>query len=244
MRWNEALRRGVTLAAVAAMTIGAVYEWGGPAARGVRELKKGEHKKAIESLREGSADLPRSAAVRYDQALAYEGAGFVDLARTAYREAARSPELEGDRARSSAAFNLGNQAMRAEKFPEAASFYRESLRVDPTRADAKKNLEEAIRRVRQARPQPQSGRGSQDPRTQGEENRSGGQSAASQPSKQDRDQQERPPSGREQPSPQLGTSLPSRGEAEHWLDALESERQAARRRERGGPEEERGERDW
>jgi tetratricopeptide (TPR) repeat protein len=244
MTVDRGVRHGLVLALLGAVSLGASYEWGGPAARGVRELKKGEHRRAIASLREGRDDLPRSAAVRYDQGLAYEGAGLPELARAAYREAAGSPELSGDRARSAAAFNLGNQAMRAQNYASAAGYYRQSLRVDPTRADAKKNLEEAIRRARAQQPQPQSGRGSPESRSQGRQNPSSGGSSGQPPSKQDQKDKQSPPSAQQQPSPQLGTSIPSRDEAEHWLDALESERQAARRRDRGGPEEERGQRDW
>ncbi len=227
-----------------AAATGAFYEWGGAAARGVRELKKGEHRRAVESLREGRSDLPRSAAVRYDQALAYQGAGFVDSARTAYNEAARAPDLTGDRARSSAAFNLGNQAMQAQDYGAAARLYRESLRIDPTRSDAKKNFEEAIRRARNAKPQPQSGSGSNTPKGQGQQNQGGNQNEGGPQSRQDPGSKSNPPATQPQQSPQLGTTMPSREEAEHWLDALESERQAAKRRDRGGPEEERGQRDW
>ena len=153
------MRRLGTILLVWLVATGAFYEWGGDAAKGVRELKKGNHREALESLRKGRAELPRSAAVRYDEGLAYGGLGLTDSALAAYRDAAGSPWLEGDAARSAAAFNLGNEAMRAEKFGEAARHYRRSLRFDPTRIDAKKNLEEAIRRSRSSRRPPQGGGG-------------------------------------------------------------------------------------
>ena len=225
-----------------AAATGAFYEWGGAAARGVQELKKSEHRRAVESLREGRSELPQSAAVRYDQGLAYQGAGLVDSARAAYNEAARSPDLKGDRARASAAFNLGNEAMRAQEYAAAAKLYRESLRIDPKRSDAKKNLEEAIRRARSAKPPPSSGGGGTSPKSQGDQDAGGGQGSGGPQQQQNPGSQSKPPAG--QKSPELGTSIPSRAEAEHWLDALESERQAARKRDRGGPEEQRGQRDW
>ena len=115
------MRRLGTILLVWLVATGAFYEWGGDAAKGVRELKKGNHREALESLRKGRAELPRSAAVRYDEGLAYGGLGLTDSALAAYRDAAGSPWLEGDAARSAAAFNLGNEAMRAEKRMVAAN---------------------------------------------------------------------------------------------------------------------------
>lgn len=233
------MRRVLCLVLLWAAMLGAFYEWGGAAARGVRELKKGEHQRAAESLREGRAELPRSAAVRYDQALAHQGAGQIDSALAAYQDAARSPSLTGDAAKSAALYNLGTQAMRAEDYGAAARHFRESLRVDPTRVDAKKNLEEAIRRARRLTPPPRPGGSSGSPQSKGEQDRGKGQGGEGPPP--------RPSEGRERPADQereLGREIPNRSEAEHWLDALEGERQAARRRDRGGAEEQRGERDW
>jgi hypothetical protein len=42
----------------------------------------------------------------------------------------------------------------------------------------------------------------------------------------------------------MGGQNPSRSEAEHWLDALEAERKAARERERESTPEESRSRDW
>lgn len=222
---------------------GAFYEWGGDAARGVRELKKGDHREAIEALRKGSAELPRSAAVRYDEGLAYRGLGLTDSALAAYRDAAGAPWLEGNRARSAAAFNLGNESMRANDFSDAVRQYRRSLRFDPTRIDAKKNLEEAIRRVRSQKQRPQGGGGGKGPQSQGKGNTN---------SRGGSDQQGAPPPMGQQGgapedkgrAPQLGGAIPDRADAEHWLDALESERRAARMRDERGEQKVEGQRDW
>jgi tetratricopeptide (TPR) repeat protein len=234
--------RAAVLAVVWLLATGSDYEWGGPAGRGVRELKKKENAKAIRSLREGAAELPRSAAVRYDQGLAYAGLGSADSAATAYEEALR---LRGNHARSAAAYNLGNQAMHAKKYADAASLYRESLRLDPSRADAKKNLEEAIRMAREMPKQPPQGGGGQDkknpsqgsaPRPPGGEQKKQGSSQGAPPPNE--------PNQTPGEKPQLGGATPSRSEAEHWLDALEAERKAARLRDKKGAEKETGQRDW
>lgn len=226
---------------------GAFYEWGGAAARGVRELKKGNHREAIESLRKGRAELPHSAAVRYDEGLAYRGLGLTDSAIAAYRDAAGGPWLEGDRARSSAAFNLGNEAMRANDFGQAAREYRQSLRLDPARVDAKKNLEEAIRRSRNQKQKPQGGGGGggNGPPSQGKQNPSSGTGKGQQGMPPQMQQPggatDKTEKGR---APQLGDAIPDRADAEHWLDALESERRAAKMRDERGEEKVEGQRDW
>lgn len=222
---------------------GAWYEWGGAAARGVREIREGRHREARESLRKGREELPRSAAVRYDQALAFQGAGLIDSARTAYRDVLTSSTLRGDPARAAAAYNLGNEAMRAEQFHAAAALYRESLRIDPARVDAKKNMEEAIRRARAEPPKPPVGGsgGGADGRTPPGSGPPASTPPGTGPSPERPNQ---PPGSAGREEPRLGGKIPSRAEAEHWLDALEAERKAARLRERGGPEKEPGQRDW
>ena len=233
----------LTLAWVA--TTGAFYEWGGPAARGVRELKEKRNREAASSLRDGRKDLPQSAAVRYDEALALARAGLADSARRVYRETVTSPELRGSSAQSSAAYNLGNEALGAGRLAEAVRHYRESLRIDPTRIDAKRNLEEAIRRGRRIAP-PQSGGaagragGAPPAPGSGQPQPSTGGSRQSQPPPQTGKNQESP----QQEGPRVGGDVPSRSEAEHWLEALEAERKAARLRDRKDQQESPNAKDW
>ncbi|HEU4725512.1 MAG TPA: tetratricopeptide repeat protein [Candidatus Eisenbacteria bacterium] len=236
------MRRALLLFAAVA-SIGAGYEWGGPAARGVRELKAGKSREAIASLEEARRERPRSGAVRFDQALAFQAAGQADSARAAYRDAL---DLEGEAARAAAAYNLGNASLNAGKFDDAIAAYRDALRREPHRADAKRNLEEALRRARTSKKQTLTGSGG----TQGEGsggtgNRQGGNTppppgSASSP---ERRQGGSPPD----PGSKLGAPLPSREEAEHWLDALEAERRAGRSREQASKRaarERRNEHDW
>jgi len=225
---------------------GAVYEWGGAAGRGMRQLKEKHPKEAAQSFREAERELPRSAAVRYDRALALGAAGQADSARDAYTEAMTSHDLRGDPARSAAAYNLGNENLRHGRYDEAAKLYRQSLTIDPNRADAKKNLEEAIRRLREEQNAPPTGGSSGGgPPPPGASSGGAGQSPQPPPSGG-----EEPPPGQQPPGPpgttppNLGGSIPSRAEAEHWLEALEAERKAARQREQGSSDEETHSRDW
>jgi len=224
--------------------VGAGYEWGGPAARGLRELRAEKPREAIASLEEARGERPRAGAIRFDQALAFRAAGLADSARAAYRDAM---VLEGEPARAAAAYNLGNEAMNTGRLGDAIASYRAALRAEPHRADAKRNLEEALRRSRESRKQPVSGsggtrgegRGGKGERQGGNTPPPSGSASAPTPS----------PSPRSTgPGSKLGAPLPSREEAEHWLEALEAERRAGRAREqaskRASSRDGRSEHDW
>jgi tetratricopeptide (TPR) repeat protein len=207
----------------------------------MRQLKEKHPKEAALSFREAERELPRSAAVRYDRALALGAAGQADSARDAYTEAMTSHDLRGDPARSAAAYNLGNESLRQGRYDEAAKLYRQSLTIDPNRADAKKNLEEAIRRGRNKPPQASSGG-----QGQGGAGSSGaGTSGASPPGSQpNQPPSTRPPGSAQQPPGQMGGTIPNPSEAEHWLNALEEERKSSRRQERSGSPRETKDKDW
>lgn len=150
----------------------------------------------------------------------------------------------GPKARAAAAYNLGNDALRAGRVGEAIERYRESLREDSSREDAKKNLEEAIRQARKAKPKatPPSRQG---PGGQGPPGPGRGQGAPSGPPPRS-SQGGGPNNGPQSQAPKnVGGPIPSKDEAELWLNALESERRAERERDRKTPEgpERRG-RDW
>jgi len=207
----------------------------------MRQLKEKHPKEAAQSFREAERELPRSAAVRYDRALALGAAGQADSARDAYTEAMTSRDLRGDPARSAAAYNLGNENLRQGRYDVAAKLYRQSLTIDPNRADAKKNLEEAIRRGRNKPPQASSGG-----QGQGGAGSSGaGTSGTSPPGSQpNQPPSTRPPGAAQQAPGQMGGTIPNPSEAEHWLNALEEERKSARRQERTGSPHETRDKDW
>jgi tetratricopeptide (TPR) repeat protein len=241
MRQRSAMRalgRAVSALALVALTagaLGAFYEWGGPARRGVKELKRGDNAAALHSLGEGRQDQPSSAAIRYDQGLAFRRLGLADSARAAMEEAMR---LKGAEARSAAAYNLGNEALRQNRLEEAVERYRESLRNDSRRADAKKNLEEVIRRLRTEQQPPPPSRGGGGGGTHGPSGSGGGGGSTPPPNSP-------PGETPRSPSPSVGGPIPSRSEAEMWLDALESERRSERKKDRrAGDRQEERVRDW
>jgi len=212
---------------------GAGYEWGGPARRGVRDLKAGRFDEALRELREGRSDFPGESVIPYDEGLALLGNGQADSASTRFQEALR---LRGDHAREAAAYNLGNIAMRAKDYALAARSYKEALRLQPSDLDAKKNLEEALRRMHRPNPEnrqnpPSGGKGPPPP---------GGPQAMPKPEAGGGQQGNRG----QTPPPRGSSGEFTKEEAERWLQALESERRARRQEGKGQPEQETGNRDW
>lgn len=224
------MTRLLALLILATASIGAGYEWGGPARRGVRELRQDRYDDALGDLSRGRADFPGAAVVPYDEGLAHLGQGQADSASVRFREATR---LQGDASREAAAYNLGNLAMRAKEYASAASAYREALRLRPQDLDAKRNLEQALRQMRQPL-EPQN-----------RKNPSSGKSGPPPPGGNDRPQPNQPPPSMKQTPPPRGSAGEfTREEAERWLDALESERRSRRQEAKGRPTQENGDRDW
>jgi tetratricopeptide (TPR) repeat protein len=169
---------------------------------------------------------------------------MADSSTAAYRDAR---DLEGGAGRAAAAYNQGNAAYRDGKIDQAIADYRAALREAPKLADAKRNLEEALRRARESKQSPLTGSGgSQGGGSGGTGSRTGGSTppppgAANSPNDSKSD-------SRSKDRPSLGAPVPNREEAEHWLDALEAERRAARSREqaakRSDSRDEKVDRDW
>jgi len=226
------MKRAPALLLLMLVATGAVYEWGGPARRGVRELKASRFDEALRALEAGRADFPASAVLPYDEGLAHMGKGQPDSASARFREAMGQP---GDPAREAAAYNLGNQLMRVKDYGRAAQYYKDALRIRPDDLDAKRNLEEALRRIRQSpseqhgQPPPWSGGG---PRS-----RNGEKNPSPRPTPGGRG--EAPPA----PVPHGGGQF-TKEEAERLLQALESERRGQRQEGKARPEQETGNRDW
>lgn len=221
--------RALAILALLATASGAFYEWGGPARRGVHEVKKKQYDEALRDLAKGRADFPGSAVVPYDEGVAHSGRGAADSAAARFQEATL---LSGTKPREAAHYNLGNLAMRAQDYAGAARSYREALRLDPRDGDAKRNLEEALRAMRQAQAQqnpsapPSGGKGPRTPQ--------GNQSPQMSPS----------PGSTPTPPPRGSSGAFTKDEAERWLEALESERRAKRQEGKGQPTQENGNRDW
>jgi tetratricopeptide (TPR) repeat protein len=150
-----------------------------------------------------------------------------DKAAEEYRKAqgARDPALS-----QAAVFNRGNALMAQQRLPEAIQAYVQALRADPADADAKRNLELALRLLRdQQQPAPQGG---DEDRRQDER-----QESPASPQPQGGDE---PPRGKERPGRM------SEEEARQVLEALrEQEREGIRKHARATvPDRRAPEKDW
>ena len=217
--------RPVALLLLALTASGAVYEWGGPARKGVRELEAKKYDEALRDLGAGRAELPQAAGIPYDEGLAHFGRGSPDSAVARFQEAMK---LRGDPARAAAAYNLGNLAMRGKDYRRAAGYYKDALRIAPGDLDAKRNLEEALRRMREPRSQER------------QQPKSGGLG----PSTPEGSQSPLPKGKGEQQPPRGSPGEFTKQEAERWLQALEAERRARRQESKSKSDQGGGNRDW
>src|SRR5256885_9005401 len=88
---EASMKRGAALLLLALTALGAIYEWGGPARRGVRALKSHHYDEALQSLRAARSGKPPSAAIPYDEALAHLGKGEARSPQVRLREAMTLP---------------------------------------------------------------------------------------------------------------------------------------------------------
>ncbi|MGH9459503.1 MAG: tetratricopeptide repeat protein [Thermoanaerobaculia bacterium] len=108
----------------------------------------GRFEEAIEAFGAAEAARPHPVAT-YNRGTALVGAGDVEKGVPLLESVESEPAVATD-----ALFNRGNAAFAAAQWDAAIARYEEVLRRDPSAADAKRNLEIALRR-RQAAPQEQ-----------------------------------------------------------------------------------------
>lgn len=192
--------------------------------RGNRAYESGNHDEALARYTEGQTAAPDAPELHYDIGNVLYRKEDYAAAVEAYRRA-----LAGNRTDllPDAAYNLGNAHFRERRFREAAEAYRQGLELRPDDADARRNLELALRALEQEnRPEPQP---------------------------QEKEQKERQEQQQEQPQPQQEPEpRPERGEgmspeeAERLLDRIaELEKDAMKRRSTKAAEgESPKEKDW
>lgn len=104
--------------------------------------------------------------VLYNVGTANLASGNPDAATAILEKAAEAALADGDRDLAAAAlYNTGNANLVAGRLDRAVSAYEESLRLDPELADAKHNLELALRRLASERRGPDGRRGEDGPRS-------------------------------------------------------------------------------
>ena len=104
----------------------------------------GDHDSALESYQDAQVRAPESGEPHYNSGNALYRTEEYEEALQSYDESLRHAAGE---LRSHGFFNRGNTAFQQEQYPEAVEAYEEVLRMNPDDADAKHNLELALRRM-------------------------------------------------------------------------------------------------
>lgn len=107
--------------------------------------RKGRFAEAQELYAQSDMDHPRELRYRYNRGCADYQAGDYKGAMAAFSSVLR--RAEGKEIRFRAAYNLGNAAFKQGDAASAADYYRQALRIDPEQADARYNLEIALRQL-------------------------------------------------------------------------------------------------
>ena len=105
---------------------------------------EGDHGTALESYQDAQVRAPESGEPHYNSGNALYRTEEYKEALQSYDESLRHA---GGELRSRGFFNRGNTAFQQEQYPEAVEAYEEVLRMNPDDADAKHNLELALRRM-------------------------------------------------------------------------------------------------
>lgn len=142
-------------------------------------------------------------------------------------QSSRDPKLARD-----AVYNRGNALMLQGRLPEAVNAYVQTLRADPADGDAKRNLELALRLLKEQQKQPPKDQENKDDQKQPPKDR-----------QEPRDQEGR---GQPQGQPQRRPGQMSEEEARQVLEALrEQEQEGIRRHARAAvPPQREPEKDW
>jgi Ca-activated chloride channel homolog len=124
-------------------------------ARGVKQFAEKKYAEAQTSFATSSSIAP-SPARDFNLGTSQIAAGNREAGSATIAKALADPSLRAD-----ALFNRGNSALAANAFDYAIRDYSETLRLRPSDADAKRNLEIALRRKQATQKQQGGGNGSQ-----------------------------------------------------------------------------------
>jgi tetratricopeptide (TPR) repeat protein len=215
--------------------------------KGNAEYVEGKNDAALENYQKAQAVAPEAPQLHYDLGnVLYRQENWAGAAE-AYQHAlgAAGPELVPR-----AAFNLGNALYKDEKFDEAAKAYMRSLKAQPKDADAKHNLEMALRALeaqkqqQKQNPKDQDKQQDKDKEQKEQQSQSGGEQK-----KPDDKGQSSPESGKDkqnaQKQPKPGQMSPE--EAGKLLDRLNDQERENLKKEQARaarPVESTPEKDW
>jgi len=210
--------------------------------QGNAKYLEGENDAALEDYQKAQAVAPEAPQLHYDLGnVLYRQENWAGAAE-AYERAlgAAGPNLAPR-----AAYNLGNALFKDEKYDEAIKAYMRSLKAAPQDADAKHNLELALRALKeqqqQPKPQPKDQKKQQD-----QDKQQQGQGGGDKKNPEDKGQQSGNESGKDrQKQPKPGEMSPQ--DAAKLLDRLNDQERQNLKREaarQGKADEPTPEKDW
>jgi len=114
--------------------------------KGRREYDNGNHPQALEAFEDAAGTRPSDPAVRFNMADGLYKNGKYDEAATLFRSLGADPSAPLAPA---ARFNLGNSLYQKQDYPGAIKAYRDALRVLPNDEQTRRNLELALRQLKE-----------------------------------------------------------------------------------------------
>jgi Ca-activated chloride channel family protein len=208
---------------------------------GRSQYERGNHPQALSAFERAAAARPLDPAVRFNVADGLYKNGRYDEAAALYKALgsdASSPVAAPAR------YNLGNTLFQKQDYKGAVQAYRDALRLAPGADDARRNLELALRALREQEEQqkrqqqqqqdqkqqdPKQGKQQQDQKQQGQDPKQEPQQAQSQPKP---GQDQKPPQSAQEKADQRfrqETGMP-RERAMQLLDALQQNEKAEQRK--------------
>lgn len=199
---------------------------------GNQRAETGEADAALQHYDEAQRVNPSSPIPDFNRGLVHSGQGDVEAARDAYLSAAASEDAA---IASDALYNLGNLFTENQDYENAINAYLQSLDRDPTDADARRNLEIALRQQQQQQEQQQQEQQQDEENDDPNEDEQENQQEQPNEDEQDESEQEQPespqPEQNEQPeeqepeqeqAPQPQEQF-SREDAERLLNAVQTD---------------------
>jgi len=119
-------------------------------AKGRGEYERGNHPEALADFERAQAARPRDPALRFNVADGLYKKGRYDEAATLFRALGGDPKAP---LAAPARYNLGNSLYQKQDYRGAIQAYRDALRLEPGEASARRNLELALRALKEQQEQ-------------------------------------------------------------------------------------------
>jgi Ca-activated chloride channel family protein len=204
-------------------------------AEGTKAYKNGNDPKALEAFGKAAAARPADLRARFNLADALYKNGKLDDAKAIYEALAtdeRSPLAPAAR------YNLGNTLYQKKDYAQAARAYRDALRLSPGDGDTRRNLELALRALKEEK-QRQQQKGEEKKPSEDQQGRKGGQPQPGEKPQRPKSQEEK-----ERERFEKETGMPKE-RAMQLLDALQQNEKAEQRRLRAERQKKaKGGKDW